>query len=226
MAKFRKVENSRQKNFTPVKLFLDDIEKITEVFESNSRPYSIVINADYEFETLTDLLESNKFKKVKSFHIKSNTPYISVRLTEKAASIYIDTDDTNSLGMFHRLDDILIKCRKRPVILYSANFGWVVMSITLPVDGLVFFANIKRSPAFLIVSALLLLTIFFFWNNIGTRLRTYSAIYLTKRESHPGFFKRNKDQIFLLIIGAVIGSLFTLIVQYIVATYFRQKGSG
>ncbi len=53
----------------------------------------------------------------------------------------------------------------------------------------------------------------FGYQNKGAK---YSTIILASYKKQKGFFERNKDQVILLIIGAVLGAITTYLIQLII----------
>lgn len=210
MAKFTKVQKTRTKEFPRLNLYLDDIERVVEVFESNTPTYSIEINEELEFETLKDLLEYDKIRTVKSFKIRSANPNVFVHLTGEAARLLIMFDDTISLGIFHRLADILTKCKSQSFQLIS-RILFLVSVLILGILPSFIFHDTKVALFALLCSLIAFAILIVIWTSQDPK--NYCKIYLVTRENRPGFFKENKDKIILAVISGVIGALVKTVID-------------
>lgn len=214
MVRGKIIQKEKYKRFPPVKLYLDAIEKLVEVFELNNILYTIDVNEEYKYEKLSDLKEDEKYTKIKSFRIQSIRPYVSVYFKKNGAHLYTELDDIESTGLFNKLNDIIAKRQKRPSFLYSLYTIWAINILYVAVSLLNFYSTGSKTERiilhflFLVIFATLVGYIFY------QRMKRFSTIYLFKKESQPSFFTRNKDQIVLVLVGAVVGALLTALAEY------------
>jgi len=221
MAKIKILEKSKSKDYPPVKLYLDDIEKLINIFESNNISYTLTVNDEYVCENLTDLKENEKSTKIKSLKIHSNNPYITIDLNYFKAALYADSDK-EAVRLFYILNEIIINKKKRPYLIHSIYFGWIILVISLLSNVVVYFVKDKVLALLIGIFSLIALPITFF-NSTYQRIKNYSTIYLTRKDSQSNFFKRHKDQIILILITGIVVGFCTAAFFVIREHYFPPK---
>ncbi len=233
-----KVRRAYSKFYPVLRLYLDDIEELIQLFKKYYNEVSIVID-DYIINdnvTISDI----KKEAVSSFSIQSHPYYdkdskvlrgrITLELTQSYALLRIANDtDPFLLGIASQIDTVLMRRKSRLDLFTSAKtvsrIALVagVLSMALGLIG-IFISRAYLSKPFSMadfMAGLLCMTIglgtFVIWSTwaYNVRNKRYCLIYLTAYHAKSNFFKRQKEQIFLLLIGAVIGSVVTVLVNWL-----------
>jgi len=201
-----------------VKIYLDDLQKILNVYESNSLRYTIDANEEYKFETLDDLLEHYKTKKIKSLEIASYHSHISIKFSEDGARLFIGENDLKSTAIFHLLNEIVAKCKKPFSFFYNEGFRWMVIPLFIGAGAYSTYHGGTISITALLFTIFCFILFYYCYMQASHK---YSEIYLFSKEDQPGFIKRNGDKILLVILGGVLTALFRVVFDLIKDKYFK-----
>ena len=198
-------ESSKSQSFPSVELFLSDLEEIYEILTETSKEINIS-SGEYVYESLRDLRENNP-QKIKKLEFQGHNPYISLSFKKSINSVWLYIGDVTkeSENAFYRISAILNK-KKLPLSKFFTFPLFVIFNIIffillcIPKDLI---QNIFPSKiSFLsFVFLPLILSIFCFLFSTGY----LSKINLINKNKRSTFIKRKKDDIILLIIGAIIG---------------------
>lgn len=196
----KKREQSLSQEFKPMKLYYEDLEEIYDVFKEH--PGEVKFDADtYELENLNEVLDIKK-DDFTDFKIYAHNPYVSLDFSKNSIRLYISDDTPFQRGLFEKLKTVL---KKKERYFISSLFSYyayalliVVMSTLSYWENRYITYSIGASAAFFYA----LYTMYVFkWRSI---------IVPSHRSSRPNFLQRNKDQIILVIISAIIGGLVSL----------------
>ena len=105
----------------PVTLYMDDIEKIIEIFEQVSKEVEIS-TTDYVIHDVNQLSEL-KQEFLTELDISIIEPHIALHLKPDSTWLYMNKDDLLSRGIFEKIKQILLK-NKRP-------FSWLLQSFVI-----------------------------------------------------------------------------------------------
>jgi hypothetical protein len=128
------------RNYPPVTLYLDHLEEIEEILKGAGRQEfsseteklfkGITLtfsSAEYKSENLADLTEKYKDQRLRSFHISVLNPGVQIYLERSMTRLYCVCSDTQSSGVFHRLDNIFKRAARKPRVLYSFALVIILM---------------------------------------------------------------------------------------------------
>ena len=210
----KKRRKSISVSIPPIRLYLEDIKKIEEVYKEHFETFKI-ITEDFEFDSVEDLKKLEKYK-LSSLSFESSEPYIHVDLSRSNARIYSSNDDAESVGIVTKLKNILEK-RITPLKFLLSNWIAFILIFLLISSNIIYSIFYGKSGIFILISFCSYLILNSLWSILGWRLdlRKYSMIYLTNRISRRNFFSRNKDQIILAGISAILGSIATFFVLWL-----------
>jgi hypothetical protein len=205
-----KIKKPLRMNYPIVRLYKSDLDKIFNLFKDNYPKIEIVADG---FK-LDDISELSKIKKqeIVDFEISAYNPRLSVDFSGNSASIYLsDEDDIKLRGLAAQIGDILSK-RKSP-LRFLASF-WLEIPIGM-IALLIYFnaLSLIKDTKFQVMALLGFVLFMILFGILGHRIeeKKHCLIYLYDRSSAPGFFKRNKDNILIIVISALIGSFLTLV---------------
>ena len=189
----------------PVKLYIDDIKKIVNVFtDADLKVELVTLKARYE--SIEELVQ-NEDERIYDLEIKCYDPSISIMLEKNKILIFIEDDDLKSRGAFEKIKRILIEKRRRFwKILSSPLINGILMGFSILLFSTILINGIKNNYVnmymFIPLAAFICIIINYDYN-IKIDSKRYSLIILKKREE--SFFKRKKDDLLMAIITAVFG---------------------
>jgi len=193
----KKVEQHLQKNFKPIKLFYDDIESLYDIFREQTD--EIKIEADmYELENINEILSIKKryFTNLKFSIYK---PYMSLEFSNNSIRLYTSDDTPIQRGLFEKLNSLLKKKERFPLsLLLNPILSIIPVAI---LGGIFFIEDITLRSIVSFITIIWLASIMLY------DMKFHSMIIPIHKNSQPNFFQRNKDQIILVIISAVVGGL-------------------
>ena len=218
----KKKEKSHKVELPQVKLFLEDLEAIEDVFNKDCDKYKIETE-DYEYNTIEEL-KKNERGKLDSIRIFSSKPLIEFSLQKKSAEIFCGKDDTISIGISSKIEKIIGKRVATSKLFSSQKIPQAIFLMIISIS-LTLFLLYKIIPDFKKISdnyfneesyfnilnilAVALVILAFFQKYVSER--KHSKIYLEYKSHHKNFLTRNKDQIILSIISALLGAIFGII---------------
>jgi len=218
----KQIDRKQNKTYLPVCLYLDELSAIEKIInDAGGKP--IIKIADCEFDSIADLVKNQSLlenNKLDEALITSRTPSIYIFLRKTWASLEIDTSDLISTGVFTKIDKILKSCKRRTAWINHTWWGLLllfIISVSLFLILLFYFEIHFISKDILsILSPVQIAGITCLLYVIFYKINT-TKIILQNRANAPSFFKRNKDQIIvnviIAIIGAILGIFGTLIVS-------------
>jgi len=195
-------------------MFRDDLEYIESIIKSQSPTEYKLESKDYEYKSIKEIPQDEI---INNFHIQVYDPYLSLDFKENSANIYASDDNIKITGVVKKISDIISK-RERKLLWYlSTSSTWFAPGIFLIAIQLLTKIsekgiNINRNWIIIIYLILILLVI---WWIIGfnSSIKKFSVIEFSYRKNKSNFFIRNKDQIIVGTIVAVITVFLTLLFQ-------------
>jgi hypothetical protein len=193
-------------------LFREDLEAIENILKELSPKEYGLETEDAEYDTIKDVEENLKITNL-SFH--TYNPYIYLNFGESGAYISADSDSLEVLGTIKKIADIISR-RERKFLWYMVRLAPLLLVIFAPLLTLLILLReegINISNVFLIFVAISL----GLWPVVAYYIgfNRFSIVEFVYKKDRVNFFIRNKDQLLLIIIGTIIGSLITLLFQRI-----------
>ena len=166
---------------------------------------------DYSFEALDELEKHFGSKDNIDLNIKSAKPYVSISLGKREARLYVDGSSPDLSGIFFELDKVLTSRQRRFPALYTFWF-LLLINIFTTATTIFIFNNIKLpwditltwSPISLVASAWGLWILYM-------RMWRHSVIRMQHRATANSFVRRNKDQLAVTIIAAIVGAVLGIV---------------
>lgn len=202
-----KVANPLLKKYPIMRLYKSDLEKIFNLFKDQFPKLEIVADG-FKLNDFSELSKINK-QEIVEFKITGRDPYLQLDFSRYSASIYLsDEDDIKLRGLADKIGDILSD--RKSYLRFFAN-PWSPNLLTLI---WIIFVYLSKTPfVFSLPVFLLFVCLWLFW---GFRIDTqkHSLIYLYDHSSASNFLKRNKDNILLSVLSALIGGIITLAIAW------------
>jgi len=134
-----------------------------------------------------------------------------------------DKNNTDAMGLAAQIKDILASSCHR---WNPSNYPMAQGAVTGVIYGLcvqaVFYTTSSLGMGLLGSLAALIIIVAISGYYISIR---HCRIYLTPSSENPSFIKRNKDNLLMMLVGAVIGGCITLLVTLLVARLQAPAGS-
>lgn len=214
-----KIQKSYRKKYPILRIFKQDIKEIADIFKQNYEKIKIVADG-YQ---LNDISEIDNIKKQEitdleiscgGYSLESGY-YTGLILSFSQDSAYISVyndEDVKALGVASKIDTILSRRENKILNLLVSYWMFLVFNVIIWLVIWLFPSNENEilKPALLIF--ILLIVLFWMIWNWKVDTKKYSLIYLYDSKA-PGFFKRNRDNIILVIISAVAGGIITNIIS-------------
>jgi hypothetical protein len=199
------------RNYLPLKLFLDDLETMERILVDSSSAVSFEAEG-FRFSSMGELASKVKRVRLEALHIRANSPYVSIELTRLWAKLYVDSSQDKSAGIFYKLDQVLSNRCRSLKWLYSYTCAWTL-------NGVALLSNfIPRYDRRLSVALTSVLSIWVVWVAF-IRVRRHSTIILKHEKERGSFIDRNRDNLAVAVISAVLGALVgiagTMLVGYL-----------
>lgn len=207
----KKIQKPISKEYKIVHLYLDDIENIeTVILQAKPRLYKITLN-NYEYDNVKEIPRDTG--SLYDLEMQTYEPYVSLQFRKYGVRLYVSGDDLVLYGIFSKIDKILEKSERKLLALPTSNIFF-----SLVLGGLEGQLIIRAFPLslnfetiiFLVLATLLGLYLFLSYSFLFRSSSVIETIY--RREKHS-FFTRNKDQLILVMFGALIGAVITVILE-------------
>ena len=201
------------KDYEGIQLYRDDIELILFVLQENQFVVEIK-DEEFEYDSLDELIEKRGITPT-YFGINAELKYerhiASVSLSFKRKRVHLSS---YGLGhkepqiVFARIKDIFDSKFSKP---YKILNPWVWYFLMVPSVTVYWprplFSEISKMPPWLHTICILSLGPFI----LSSLYRHFRHQVILKRKHEGGFFKRNADKIWLLVIGTVFGIILKLV---------------
>lgn len=198
--------------FKGVRLFRDDIEYVIQLMKEHSLEVTIG-DSSYNYDSLDDLIQTRgtRPKELICSATGDRKEAVSIELSvdQRGRASLTEYSETGQHLLWYQLRDFLTKSVPWRYRFASPAF-WGIAAFSLAYMDLQLLTKpIPHAPRWLHPLVLLItliwpLTLLDRQLNFGLNLR---------RQHEGGFWRRNADKIALLIIGALIGAIATLLVQ-------------
>lgn len=203
-----KITKSYSEKLKPVVLYLDDIQKIVDVFKEASENIEIV-SSNYKFNDVDELKELKK-EYINELKIHVNSPYISFDIRKSYVELYSSSSGVTEMGVIQGVKAYIKSSNNHFSIFYSLIYPLIFFY-----TGLVLYILYDTGFYFNISISLMTIGAILYFINYYNRFYRKSFIYLCDRIDRPNFFKRNKDDLILALISALFPILIYLLVDWL-----------
>jgi hypothetical protein len=192
------------RSFRPIVLWRDDLERIIAILVARGEDVEIIAE-EYSFETVAELVHHfGTIHPLTVLEIKGQKPYATLDLGRLDARLFVSSRENGS-GVFFELSKVLAAGQRRWPIIYSWPFiltlGWgnnVWPLLGKYITGWEF--------RYAVLDWLVISFSWMIWA-MFIRLRRTSVVHLARRSEAQSFSQRNKDQLIVAIISAIVGAL-------------------
>jgi hypothetical protein len=190
-----KIEKSFTRKYAPMVLWWDDVVEIFNRAKGLAKSVELS-NADYKFETLEAAKDHLGSTPQSGIKIGSSSPYMSI----DGGRFHVAPGE-RSAQLFLEIDEILSRRQRRPTWAYSS---WMIVPI-FALGGI----NFVVPGNYWKMGLLAVQIMSCMWYLRATFIDTKRGlvIHMQRRSEARGFFQRNKDQLILFIITAIVSGL-------------------
>lgn len=217
-----------------VKIIASDYEftNIAELAELKSDSIKVcefkITATDISGDEIDQLRKEKRFDEALEAISRRTYRYVTVRIGGLFGQvrIYADPDDLISHGVVSKIESVLLNCQRYPAfVLDHKRIG-----LGLALIGLLLYVMLQFDEVTPIIQAnVTILAILWIVQMVTMFLGAIwiiliisysiggdSTIFLRRRAEDQSFFKRNKDQIILVTISAILGGIATLLIQVLI----------
>jgi len=210
----RRLPQSYSEAYPQVKLYLDDVEEIVKILKEISNEIEIKTE-EYAFSDVSELTKTYA-EDFTNLEIGSRNPYINIAFRRYRLSVYASEQTLAILGAIQKIKDLLRK-RKRSWIL-RRYYLVILIDTTLTLilaRGVTSWFSVAPLPIDLLNGIVVVLNFSLIWKSYKI---PHSLIIPQRRLERISFWKRNRDQILVGIICAILGGLFVSLLNYLTKT--------
>lgn len=224
-----KIKESWRKEYKPVKLFKDDVEKIINIVDkefretatvSGDKDVTIVVD-EFRLDNMEELSEI-KAEVTNKLYISADCSSLQLNLHGSGTTLYVhDKEDARLMGIASMIDEIIQEKQRRFFALVCTELRAFVISILASLLAGVFLVFAVFSRSFILTSlfviCLIMIVVDYACHSYISR--HFSTIEMAYSYERSNFFKRNRDTILVGVIVSIVslalGVLGTLLVQWV-----------
>lgn len=212
----RKLRKSRDEYLPPVKLFVDDVESVIEVMsKASSEPTFNIRTEEYELDHARELSELNR-EYISELHVKLLEPSICLDIQSDEVRLHATEDTVTTRGVLEELNDFL-RSRKVWLSVHDPITLFAIQALVITAAVLALIGSFMKTYDILYGGfGLLAVTLLC----LAQSSRRGSVIVLKRHTEQESFWRRNRDQITVGIISAIVGGMITLFITW-AAGFFR-----
>lgn len=197
----------------PCRLYLEDIIEIESLFKQHCESYAIETDK-YEYENLAELM-GTRIKSVDEFEIGGRNPNIRFTFHRSGSSItsYAEKGEIDPFAYLLR-DKITSKSSK--LIFMAKSNQYPLLIYICATASAIMFINSKAISTSVFLLLMIAYFVYSFLFQLYLDIPRHTIIYFCNKGEGGGFISRNKDKIILIVLSAIIGSIVTLIVNYLI----------
>src|SRR3989344_2626885 len=198
----KKKKQNFNENLKMPHLFREDLENIEKIIKEELKPNDYKLESEScEYQEVNEIL--NNENSLNQFLIQTHLPDITINFTKKNASVYADDDDIKTTGAIKKIIDVLHR-RERKFLWYSSKFGQIFAFTILAFSVLSFFPVSFFNLEWEYGTIIAILSTIWIATILLVEEYKFSVIEFTHKKRRSNFFSRNKDQIGVNIIVAIL----------------------
>jgi hypothetical protein len=195
---------SLTKSYGPIVIWADQAEEILEALKVCQR--ARLVADDVEYDSIDEFVKESKGNRPKNFAISSEKPYVDVEFgffgAKLKASAYRDEDELPAHGLFQKIDAILTPFQRRPLFLFKFRYTVLLLAVMSGMTYMQLPERVMKLDNLAIPFVLAWLLYLNFISMAGS-----AVVYPVRKIDAHGFFRRNKDQLYLALISAIAGAV-------------------
>jgi len=206
----QKLEKPISKHLPPVKIYLEDVQELYDLLAKSCK--EVKMETDEWVFSDCERLQDLGVEEIHYLELQGEEPNILLCFSHREALIHIEEDSTLNRGIFSQLEDTLRRCYRKVARVFAGTNTTLALLIVLVVVTL----SSLEAARDLVGQALVGILAFIFgaiiyWLHFRFSTKAYSTVVLSKRRERQNFFVKNKDQILVGIITAVVSVALTIL---------------
>jgi hypothetical protein len=223
------INQSFSKDFSAVKLYLDDLGQIIEILKKEGFKEISITTPTHKYaeNELGKITRGSYIEEI----IAHDPFHISIKFTEKygkGGRIYSGTDTAKAIGLIQKLGSLLLTRKRLFFSFISSNF--FIFPLIFAIEALALlleaFHKIDRTQMLIIILLDLVILFPLIFLSAGYLFKKNYFFY-KKREDQPTFWVRKKDDIIagslIAIPSAIVGAIIGAILGAIITAKYLQK---
>lgn len=190
------------REYPPLVLHLDDLLQLEAVMQEDGGTCEIETR-EYAFDSVEELTDHHREQTLTWLKLKRRDPHISLDLTPRWAALYVGSDATTAMGLYHKIDGTLRRCRRRFWWSYGYPFVWPTSVVIGVVASRLFDSGRTRLWGIALFSLLAISLA----RVVFCQLWRYSIVVMARRGSIGQFLARNRDQLLVAVVAAFVGAV-------------------
>jgi len=198
----KRVDNGQERAIPYCIAYKEDLQQIFDVMTVNGKPPTIT-SGEFEFADADELFSFLGETGKHELRIRCTNPYVTTTSRSDDVRVYTHDSSDASLALFHRISEVLERCRTRGPWRSTGLFG---MGGALLVGA---FTNLalqyRKGPAgllFLVLGVAVLFGVL----SLRSLRRPGNRFYGISRDSRKSFWQRKGDDLMVALIGGAIGA--------------------
>lgn len=199
------IRRCTHRKLPPLRIYEDELRELYSFLTDTCEESISIETCGYELDSI-DECRNLPEKQSHEITISCKKPYLQIQLTQHYGEMYCGDANIEAEGIISRAEQILRKGERNHPRL-TEKWWWLIPLFA----GLLGMGCASQSVSLIAVGTVLLVLS---WVVVVVEYRlSYNTVVFALRKDAPSFWSRNKDQVLLLFIGAVVGSLFTIVVS-------------
>lgn len=202
----------QQERIKPVRLFLDDIARLTEIMGEVSADVKIIAD-EYELKDTEELAKLG-MDTVEHLVISAESPTITLEFSPFSASLSCSDKVPRRIQI--NLRSFLQSRRRKLAWLFRNTVPAILAGFTFTLA----LTGVYRGIRLVIFGSILLfaLSVFWAWWGFRSYFRHYSLIMLKPRADQSSFWLRNRDSLVITAFSTVIGLAVPFIINALLSS--------
>ncbi len=202
---------SAYRELPPLVVYLDQLEKALGELNRIKAVDVRVETGGFELEELPSELTELPFSESNHLRITAFEPYgLIIQLSGASGGhVLVDSGDLQAEGLADSLSKALMEGDRQPWIL-GKSFFWNLAGIPGVLLSVYFAITVSIAVGVFILVLYLIISA-----GIAYRETTRYKVYFRYQKEERSFWGRNRDKLYILVIGGLFGSGLTLLVKWL-----------
>ncbi len=208
----KKKSQKLSRKFKMPRLFRDDLVEIEDIIKNDLKPSKYTLETkEYEYETVESIPKDTT--DTTELTIQTFLPSIYVDLSHSIAEIYtFESQNLITVGALTKISNVIEK-RERPILLWFIRVSTpIIFLLFVMLLNLISYKDVLSTTEKSISITITLLCLPYLAIVHYIRFYRYSIVSFVFQNDRQNFIQRNKDQIILVVISAILGGIVTSII--------------
>lgn len=192
------------RTYGPLVMWLEDLTEIIAFLQESAKNIEISTE-DYRFSTLDELKQHVGSRTQFNLALMTDAnPHVTIDFNQHKPRLYVAGDAAQATHLYHELNSLLSRCQRSFPWMYSLRFAIILAFVVLTAEYFVYWRAFASIAPQIFTALLAVVGPLVVWVSF-VKLRRVCVIRMQRRADRPPFFERNRDQLVVLLIGALLG---------------------